>query len=337
MSQIQLHKIDLNLLATFEALIEEGSVAAAADRLHLTPSAVSHALGRLRMQFGDPIMVRVGGKMQPTPQALLLADQIAPVLRSLRRALEPLKPFDPATTDRVFRIAMHTTPTFMAQVTRQIRQAAPDAMIDWVRIKPSNQNDLVDGLIDLLHVGGPAYLVDGVHSADLPPVTFFSFVRKGHPAAKDWSAATAAQYRYLQVAVEDTGGTPIEKEHRLLNRPRTLGGKVHDWGLVGAMLTGSDLITTQPSFVMEELWTRYDLQVLEPVAAPKDFPMRLAWSARYETDPGNVWLREAVLKAYHAYEADITARMQDAAIPAGPETAADGMPGRANPVGENSA
>ena len=69
MNQIQLHKIDLNLLATFEALIEEGSVAAAADRLAVTPSAVSHALGRLRTQIGDPLMVRVGGKMQPTPQA----------------------------------------------------------------------------------------------------------------------------------------------------------------------------------------------------------------------------------------------------------------------------
>lgn len=67
MSQIQLHRIDLNLLATFEALIEEGTVAGAADRLAVTPSAVSHALGRLRTQFGDPLLVRVGGKMRPTP------------------------------------------------------------------------------------------------------------------------------------------------------------------------------------------------------------------------------------------------------------------------------
>ncbi len=320
MSQIQLHKIDLNLLATFEALIEEGSVAAAADRLHLTPSAVSHALGRLRTQFDDPIMVRVGGKMQPTPQALLLADQIAPVLRSLRRALEPLKPFDPATTDRVFRIALHSSPKFMAQVTAQITKAAPDAMIEWARIKTSNQNDLVDGLIDLLHVGGPAHLVDGIKSTNIAPCTFFSFVRKGHPAIKNWSAETATQYRYLQVAVEDTGGTPVEKEHRLLNRPRTLGGKVHDWSLVGSMLAESDLITTQPSFVMEEPWLRYDLEVLEPVAAPKDFPMRFAWSARYETDLGNTWLRDTVINAYQVYEADITGRMRTVAIPLRPET-----------------
>jgi len=87
MGEIQLHKIDLNLLATFEALIEKGSVASTADRLALTPSAVSHALGRLRTQFGDPLFVRVGGKMQPTPKALVLSNELGPVLRGLRRAL----------------------------------------------------------------------------------------------------------------------------------------------------------------------------------------------------------------------------------------------------------
>jgi DNA-binding transcriptional LysR family regulator len=315
MSQIQLHKMDLNLLATFEALIEEGSVAAAADRLHLTPSAVSHALGRLRTQFGDPLLVRVGGKMQPTPKALLLADELSPVLRGLRRALEPQAPFDPATSDRVFRIALHSSPAFMARTTAAILATAPNVMIEWVRIKPSNQNDLADGLIDLLHVGGPAHLMDGIASVDLEPVTFFSFVRNGHPVATDWSPEAAANYRYLQVAVEDTGGTPIEKEHRLLNRPRTLGGKVHDFTLVGPMLAATDLITTQPSFVMEEMWTRYDLHVLEPVAAPKDFPMRMAWSARNASDPGNTWLRETVIATYAEQQADINRKLSDAVIP----------------------
>lgn len=317
MSQIQLHKMDLNLLATFEALIEEGSVAAAADRLHLTPSAVSHALGRLRTQFDDPILVRVGGKMQPTPKALLLAAELSPVLRGLRRALEPQAPFDPATSDRVFRIALHTSPKFMAQLTADILKAAPNVMIEWVRIKPSNQNDLADGLIDLLHVGGPAYLMDGIASIDVAPLTFFSFVRKDHPVAKEWSADNAAKYRYLQVAVEDTGGTPIEKEHRVLNRPRALGGKVHDFSIVGSMLAATDLITTQPSFVMAEMWTRYYLQVLEPVAAPSDFPMRFAWSARNASDPGNIWLRDTVISAYEDHQAEINRKFGDVVIPLG--------------------
>ncbi len=70
MNDIQLSRLDLNLLVTFEALMAEGSVAKAAERLNKTPSAVSHALARLREQVGDPLMVKVGGKMQPSPFAV---------------------------------------------------------------------------------------------------------------------------------------------------------------------------------------------------------------------------------------------------------------------------
>jgi len=69
------------------------------------------------------------------------------------------------------------------------------------------------------------------------------------------------------------------------------------------MLSASDFITTQPSFVMGEVWQHHDLQVLEPVAAPKDFPMRFAWSARNTSHPGNTWLRRMVIAAYASYEA----------------------------------
>ena len=316
MSEIQLHKIDLNLLSTFEALMEDGSVAGAAEKLHVTPSAVSHALGRLRTQFDDPLFVRVGGKMQPTAMAVQLADDLVPVLRGLRRALKPQDTFDPATSNRVFRIALHSSPAFMAQTTAAILRAAPGVMIEWVRIKRANQTDLADGLLDLMHVGGPSHLGDGIQAVDTKPFSFFSFVRNAHPAASNWSVKTAEKYRYLQVAVEDHhGSTPIEKEHRDLNRPRTLGGKVHDFSLVGPMLSATDFIATQPSFVMEEMWKRYDLHVLEPVAAPSDFPQRFAWSARNTTDPANTWLRDIVIPAHAEYQEEITRQLHDAAIP----------------------
>lgn len=73
MRETQLHRIDLNLLVAFEALMTEGSVVAAAERLGKTPSAVSHALARLRNQLGDPLPVKVGGRMQPSPFAEVLA------------------------------------------------------------------------------------------------------------------------------------------------------------------------------------------------------------------------------------------------------------------------
>jgi len=106
MNQIDLTRIDLNLLAIFEVLMEERQVSRAAERLGRTQSALSHALARLRRQLGDPLLVRVGGTMQPSPLALALSEEIQPILRSIRRTLAPRQPFDPATSERVFRIAM---------------------------------------------------------------------------------------------------------------------------------------------------------------------------------------------------------------------------------------
>lgn len=83
MKEIQLHRIDLNLLVVFEALMVEGSVVAAAEKLGKTPSAISHALARLRDQVGDPLLVNVGGRMQPSPFALTLIDDVGPILRSV--------------------------------------------------------------------------------------------------------------------------------------------------------------------------------------------------------------------------------------------------------------
>jgi DNA-binding transcriptional LysR family regulator len=81
MNDIQLQNIDLNLLVVFEVLMDELSVVRAADRLARTPSAVSHSLARLRETFGDPLLVKAGGKMQPSPLALTLIEQVRPILR----------------------------------------------------------------------------------------------------------------------------------------------------------------------------------------------------------------------------------------------------------------
>ena len=84
MNKIDLRRIDLNLLLLFDVLMQVGSVSKAADQLGRTQSAVSHALGRLREQLGDPLLVKVGGRMQPSPYAMELVQEVRPILRSIR-------------------------------------------------------------------------------------------------------------------------------------------------------------------------------------------------------------------------------------------------------------
>src|SRR5687767_6144427 len=102
---MRLDAFDLNLLVAFEALIEERSVTRAARRLHVTQSAMSASLKRLRESFGDPILAQHGKAMMPTPYALALAPEVASSLAVLRRLTRPNPGFDPATAARLFRIA----------------------------------------------------------------------------------------------------------------------------------------------------------------------------------------------------------------------------------------
>ncbi|MGZ3324489.1 MAG: LysR family transcriptional regulator, partial [Xanthobacteraceae bacterium] len=98
MSEIDLRRFDLNLLVVFDILMLERSVTRAAERLGRTQSAVSHSLSRLREQFGDPLLIKGGVRMQPTAFALDLIEQARPMLGGIQRVLTPQHIFDPATS-----------------------------------------------------------------------------------------------------------------------------------------------------------------------------------------------------------------------------------------------
>src|SRR3954471_4878189 len=132
MNEIDLRRFDLNLLVVFEVLMTERSVTLAADRLGRTQSAVSHSLSRLREQFGDPLLVKAGLRMQPTAFALELIEQARPMLSGIARVQSPAHLFDPATSRRVFRLA---APDFMltlfADLLRELRAEAPSVAVEW--------------------------------------------------------------------------------------------------------------------------------------------------------------------------------------------------------------
>jgi DNA-binding transcriptional LysR family regulator len=133
MNEIQLHRVDLNLLVVFEVLMDEQSVSLAARRLFKTPSAISHSLSRLREQTGDPLMVMVAGRMQPSPYALGLIEDVRPILQSVRRAMQRDAAFDPTASHRMFRVAMPVVPALVTRATARVQELAPDVGIDWLQ------------------------------------------------------------------------------------------------------------------------------------------------------------------------------------------------------------
>jgi len=298
MSEVNLGRIDLNLLVTFEALMEESTLAAAADRLAVTPSAVSHALGRLRAQLNDPLLVRVGGRMQPSPFALELIDEVRPVLRSLRRMLAPRDPFDPATSDRVFRIMMSSFPSLVTEVVARAAAEAPGVMLEWVNVNAQVYDAVADGLIDLAHVGGDLRLPEGLDAQEMEPFTWCSFVRAGHPALDDWGPEAWARWPHLQVRIATNTLSPVDARADEPATTRRIGAKIGEFSAVGAVLAGNDLITTLPTLLMASQMETHGLRALRPAVVPERFRVRFVWSSRLTRDPGNLWLRRLVTETY---------------------------------------
>jgi DNA-binding transcriptional LysR family regulator len=149
MNQIDLRGFDLNLLVVFEVLMAERNVTRAAARLGRTQSAVSHSLARLRRQLDDPLLVKSGRLMEPTATALAFFDQARPILVSLRRVLAPRQRFDPATADRIFRIAAPDfTLALFTEVLASLRKDARGVSIEWTGPRPSMLVELAEGQLD---------------------------------------------------------------------------------------------------------------------------------------------------------------------------------------------
>ncbi len=315
MNEIQLHRIDLNLLVTFEALMEESTLAAAADRLAITPSAVSHALGRLRTQLNDPLLVKVGGRMQPSPYALELIEEVRPVLRSLRRMLAPRDPFDPATGDRVFRIMVPSFPALVTAVVARARAEAPGVMLEWVNVSAQVYDAVADGLIDLAHVGGDLRLPHGLDEADVAPFEWYSFARADHPAVSDWGPEAWARWPHLQVKIATTTRSPVDEQPGEPATARRIGAKIGEFSSVGAVLAESDFLTTLPAVLMASQMEMYGLAALTPPVAPERFRVRFVWSSRLTRDPGNLWLRRLVMETYSAVQAEANAAVAARVLP----------------------
>ncbi|MBA3911664.1 MAG: LysR family transcriptional regulator [Rhodobacter sp.] len=312
MKEIQLSRLDLNLLVVFETLMEEGSVAAAADKLGKTPSAVSHALARLRDQVGDPLIVKVGGRMQPSPFALELIEEVRPILRSIKRVMMTKESFDPATSDRVFRIAMPWMPGVIRKVVNAVQGQASGVKLEWLRADSAAYPAVAEGLYDLVHLGGDRRLPDGLEEIEMPPFGRCSFVRKDHPALQDWGLHAWSKWPHLQVSIANDVRSPVDTSQTEKGLTRQIGALISEFAGIGSLLAGTDLIGTFPPILMAQDMQVWGLRALRP---PLDFPpfrVRFFWSSRLASDAGSAWLREIVLRVYREEHATAEALVADA-------------------------
>jgi len=293
MNEIDLRRFDLNLLVVFDVLMTERSVTRAAERLGRTQSAVSHSLSRLREQFGDPLLVKGGTRMQPTALAIALIEQARPMLGGIQRVLSPQHVFDPATSTRVFRLA---APDFMltlfADLLTQLRTDAPRVAVEWTAPREPTLLDVAEGLIDIAIVPAELRWPTGVTGEAVGVLGWRCFGRKGHAAFRDWGRAAWAHWPHLVVRVGDSLTSPVNIAAAAAWLQRTIAGWVPNFSAIAPVLSGSDLLATLPAVAMSETVHAYRLESRDVPFPLPPLPHAMVWCSGRSRDPGLVWLRD---------------------------------------------
>jgi DNA-binding transcriptional LysR family regulator len=293
MNEIDLRRFDLNLLVVFDVLMTERSVTRAAERLGRTQSAISHSLSRLREQFGDPLLVKGGVRMQPTALALDLIEQARPMLGGIQRVLSPQHIFDATTSRRMFRIA---APDFMltlfAGLMEKLRADAPSVSVEWTAPREPTLLDVAEGLIDVAIVPAELRWPPNVTGDAAGALQWRCFARKGHPAFRNWTRQAWAKWPHLAVRVGDTVASPVNAAASAAGLSRNIAGWVPNFCAVAPVLARSDLLATLPELAMRDALRAYRLASKEVPFKIAPLPHAMVWCSGRSRDPGLNWLRD---------------------------------------------
>ncbi|MCB9595817.1 MAG: LysR family transcriptional regulator [Sandaracinaceae bacterium] len=290
---------DLNLLLALDVLLEEESVAAASRRLRLSPSAMSRTLARLRQATGDPLLVRAGRSLVPTPRALELRGRVSPVVQEAVGLLRPAASIRLEAIESTFtlRCAEGFVETFGAAITARLVQDAPRVRLRFVPKVGPDTEPLRVGSVDLdtgvvSGVTGPE-----VRTSKLFTDRFVGVVREGHPLGE--ARVTLARYanaKHVEVARHVAAGRaspgPIDGPLRERGRERDVPVIVGGFASAIALARASDLVATVPERHTESL--RAGMRTFALPFATPPIPIALMWHPRLDADPAHRWLRGCV-------------------------------------------
>ncbi len=295
MNRNDLRKVDLQLLVVFESLMHERNLTRTAEKLFLGQPAISAALTRLRDNFNDPLFVRNGRSMEPTPRASAIFQRLPDALDGISLALSEVQEFEPATSRATFRVGMSDDVQcgLLPRLLIHLRNEAPNCI---VVVRPANFL-LLPGLLTSGEVSvGVSYTLQ--LPANAKSRTLRNIKATVIRADDDTASLTLDQF--------------CERPHALISMSGDLSGKIdHDLGLLGrsrhvalavphftglaALIRNSNLIATVPDYVADELVLAGGL-IMEPppfqIAASQ---LNMVWRAASDQDPAERWLRQQIM------------------------------------------
>jgi DNA-binding transcriptional LysR family regulator len=298
----KLSSLDLNLLVVFDALLKDRNVTTAARRIGLSQPAMSSALGRLRRTFNDPLFVRTGQGMQPTPYAQMLGPPIQRACELVADSLEIDTSFDPGSADRAFQFYMTDIgeAVYLGKILNALAQRAPKVTVKVMRIpEHGEQAAMAAGDVDLA-VGFFPDLKAGFYQQRLYLDEFVCVLRADHRLAK--GQLTLKQFTEMRHAVVSTVGTGHEPtivramaRHRL--KPALT---IPHFMAVPVIISQTDHVVIVPGRLGRVFSSYPGIQVVpSPIRIPS-FEIKQHWHERYHLDPANRWLRALVAELFLA-------------------------------------
>lgn len=314
---MNIRRLDLNLLIVLEALWSEGSVTRAAERLHVAQPTVSNALKRLRVYFGDPLLVRSGGGMRPTPRAKELIGPFRTALSHIERTVEGESAFVPTSSERVFRLATtdYVSLVLLPQLLDLLRQSAPSIRIAVTELNVAAPlEDLKSGDIDLV-LGSLEPGRQDIHHSELFTDEYICLVRQSHPVIKRRvSLQQFANASHIAIRRQHGGtGGLLDDILGQQGLQRRIAIYLPHFASAPFVLLSSDLVLTTGARIGKLLQQNFPLQLLRHPVRLRPFVVYQMWHQRSDKEPGHQWLRQTV----SAIAANPRAQRQHMSAPAG--------------------
>lgn len=298
-TDMNLSAIDLNLLHVLHVVLEEKSVARAAARLHVTSPAVSNALARLRERLGDPLLVRSGRGLVPTPRALELAPLLTRALADLELAIEGPR-FDPQTATNELTLALTDADQLasLPAIAHAFAESLPRARLRVVSIDTLvASGGLAGSEVDVaLGPGGPG---DGLHLAPIYEEEGVLVVRRDHPRvrrrlSRERFLAERHVDIHLALGQGGVGHRVAEDAFAKHGLSRDIALTVPSFATAAMVVASTDWITGMPRRLAEMLRRTIAIEIVDSPLPGFRFTMQMMWHERTHLDPAAAHLRELI-------------------------------------------
>jgi DNA-binding transcriptional LysR family regulator len=296
-----LRRIDLNLLVILDALLTEQHVTRAAERLHLSQPAVSHALARLRDLLGDALLVRAGASLVPTPRALELMAPLTEALAQVQSLLAP-NAFDPATARRTFRLAMsdYGAAIVLPGLIRTLRREAPGLDL---QISHASREGMLDAVLNGDIDAAAGVFPEMPHELRSTPLFDEHYVcladRNSLPVDGVLDLPTYLARPHVLLEMRGSGTPEIERALTTLRERRRVAISLPHWSVAPELISGTDLILTVASRGVLDVDERSLIVVPPPFHIPP-FTFVLVWHKRRGGDQALNWLNSKIERVANA-------------------------------------